>query len=335
MVGISSQKSSGDNIFETDFILRMVQKMKVIIYVFLMIAILFNNNVFAEKNGSDAENNAVTEISIRSMSPWANYAKLYNYKTKNDSEIKSILHFLNSIETTPGKVGIANDGLSLSIKIHYEDNSVTSFHMYPKGFVIDAEKYYVIEMEIFNEFCDLVSTLKSENPKLKRDELADAVMSTYEYVTQEFSLPIAEQPIFNDINGSPYQMRILQAYTSKFMNGVGDMTFEPMENVTREQLAVVLYRLVSKLNTKHTKTQEIRRIGISDLDNVSEWAKEPYKYMMEAGFMTSPYGTFKPQDIVTHAELMEVTDLIKIKFAGSYNEKRTDFNDFLDKKGMF
>lgn len=306
-----------------------MKKIALIISIIVAVAILFNNNVFAEKNDPDVENNAVTEIEIRSMSPWLNHAELYNYKTKNDSEIIYILNFLKSIETTPGKVRVVNDGLYLSIKIIYEDNSITSFSMHPDGLVIDADKQYTMQRENFYEFCDLVSTFKAENPKLRRDELADAVMSTYEYVTQEFSLPIAEQPIFNDINGSQYQMRILQAYTSNFMNGVGDMTFEPMENVTREQLAVVLYRLVSKLNTKYAKTQKIKRIGISDLDNVSEWAKEPYKYMMETGFMTSPYGTFKPQDIVTHAELMEITDLIKIEFAGSYNEKRMDFNEFL------
>lgn len=55
-----------------------------------------------------------------------------------------------------------------------------------------------------------------------RAELANEVMNVCEYITQEFSLPMEERPVFKDIQKSPFRFRILQAHVKGFMSGVGD-----------------------------------------------------------------------------------------------------------------
>ena len=175
---------------------------------------------------------------------------------------------------------------------------------------------------------------EDENATMTRAELANAAMETYEYITQEFSLPMEERPAFSDIGQTPFQIRILQAHIKGFMNGVGDERFLPNENVTKCQAAVVLYRLVQCLNEKYGLLLEEKQVTVSDLETVPEWGTEAINYMVSTGLMPLREGKFYPDELVTKEELNATIEKIKEIFVISDDGERIDFQTFLDRLNM-
>lgn len=157
---------------------------------------------------------------------------------------------------------------------------------------------------------------EKEKESFTRAELADAAMEIYEYVTQEFSMPIAECPLFYDISQSPFAYRIEQAYLSGFVNGVGNGIFLPDEKVTRLQATVVLYRVVQRVNDRFNLPQELKenQVYICDLESIPDWAKEGVVYMVSCGLITLDGDAFLPNNLISNSEFDNAVDKIKELF---------------------
>lgn len=178
---------------------------------------------------------------------------------------------------------------------------------------------------------NMLVNAEKENKNVTRAEMADAAMETYEYITQEFSLPISERPAFSDTDGSPFAYRILQAHVKEFMNGVGDEKFLPDEKVPKCQVAAVLYRVMQKLNEKYGSMREEKQIFVTDIETVPDWGTEAINYMVSADLMPLKEGKFYPYDLVTKDELDEVAGKIKKIFVPSDDTDRIDFQMFLER----
>lgn len=166
---------------------------------------------------------------------------------------------------------------------------------------------------------------------MTRAEFANAMIDTYEYITQEFSLPIEERPAFSDISQSPFQIRILQAHIKGFMNGVGDETFLPDEKITKCQAAVALYRLMQCLNAKYDSTQEQKQINILDIETVPDWGREAITFMVSTSLMSLKESKICPNDLISKTELNEIREKIKNIFVISDGGERIDFQTFLER----
>ncbi|MEG0825200.1 MAG: S-layer homology domain-containing protein, partial [Oscillospiraceae bacterium] len=82
--------------------------------------------------------------------------------------------------------------------------------------------------------------------------------------------------------------------------GYDDGTFRGVQPVTREQLAMFLYRYAQ------LKNQEIARgvlIGYSDADKISPCAQDSMKHAVGAGLITGSDGKLNPQGNAQRAEL--------------------------------
>ena len=170
-----------------------------------------------------------------------------------------------------------------------------------------------------------------ENTFVTRAELADAVMKTYEYITQEFSFPIIEQSVFNDISDSSFQFRILQAHIKGIMNGVGDDKFLPDKELTRCEAAVAVYRLTKCINEKYNLTLEEKKVDISDIETSPDWGKEAIMFTVSVNIMTTEQSKFYPERLITQNELNEITDMIKDIFVVCDDVERIDFQTFLER----
>lgn len=186
-------------------------------------------------------------------------------------------------------------------------------------------------LEVYALDVNALSDTGEEEALVTRAGLADAVMDTYEYITQEFSLPMAEQPPFGDISQSPFQMRIVQAHLAGFMNGVGDAVFSPDENITRCQAAAALYRLTQHLNTKYDAIQEKNWVDIADLIEVPDWAIEASVFMVSTNLMLLKENQFCPDDYLSKTELDGITEKIKKRFVVDDDGERIDFQTFLER----
>lgn len=162
-----------------------------------------------------------------------------------------------------------------------------------------------------------------------REELANDVMNTYEYITQEFSLPITERPVFDDIGGSKYQMRIIQAYLNGFMNGIDEKTFAPCQKVTNMQAITVIYRLIEKLNQKYdTIWPKCTSVDHKELNEMPDWSKEAITYLLEREIISLEEESYYSEEADCN-DVNVILNQIKGKYNTSYSGQRIDFNEFL------
>lgn len=103
---------------------------------------------------------------------------------------------------------------------------------------------------------------------------------------------------FSDVDEQAwYAPYITSAVNKGVINGQGEGIFGVGQIVTRQDMAVMLYRTIVKKDAHESSSE------FSDIDTVSEYAKEAVKYMNAAGILNGyEDGTFRPFNPVTRAE---------------------------------
>lgn len=100
------------------------------------------------------------------------------------------------------------------------------------------------------------------------------------------------------------------------ISGYSKREFRPNENVTREQLSVILYNYMKEYRVVRGFNQFFVNEAVTFTDNeaISDWAKEQVSIMQQIGLMTGrPDGSFDPQGTVTRAEVAIVIErLVKM-----------------------
>ena len=86
------------------------------------------------------------------------------------------------------------------------------------------------------------------------------------------------------------------------VTGYGDGRFGLTDNVTREQLAVMLYRYAQSTGVSTTASASLDRFP--DQADVSDWASEAMAWAVGAGIITGTgTGTLNPQGNASRAEV--------------------------------
>lgn len=111
---------------------------------------------------------------------------------------------------------------------------------------------------------------------LTREELCYYAMNTYYQLMKEF--PQSEKSPFSDTISSHVDM----AYQLGVVNGVSESEFAPYAEVTKEQFATVLGRMINKIGYSEVIAQSKQ---YADFDRVSQWAKEHVKLLLDLGII--------------------------------------------------
>ena len=107
---------------------------------------------------------------------------------------------------------------------------------------------------------------------------------------------------FNDVReGMYYTDAVKWAAANSIVSGYGDGRFGPDDNVTREQLAVMLNNFANHIKLSLTKVNSYT--GFPDSASISNYATHAVERLFEAGIIGGyPDSTFKPQGNTTRAE---------------------------------
>lgn len=112
---------------------------------------------------------------------------------------------------------------------------------------------------------------------------------------------------FSDVKaGMFYADAVAWANVSGIVSGVNETEFAPNENITREQLALMLYQYAksTELVTEYTTTQEMQ---FKDVDQISKWSKEALQWAVDKGILFgSEEGILNPKGIATRAQVATV-----------------------------
>ena len=120
-------------------------------------------------------------------------------------------------------------------------------------------------------------------------------------------MPVPEnEASFTDVEkGTWYTDAAAWAYENGIASGFGDGTFGPNESITREQLAVFLYKYAQYKGYDLTITGNID--SFIDKDSVSPWAKDAVLWAVQNGFIAGKDGNkLDPKGFATRAEFAAI-----------------------------
>jgi hypothetical protein len=118
--------------------------------------------------------------------------------------------------------------------------------------------------------------------------------------------PEAAGEVFSDVKaGAYYAEATAWAAANGIVTGLGDGSFAPGAEITREQLAAILYRYAAALGLDTSKRGDLS--AYTDAKDVSSWAEEAMAWAVGAGLITgraNPVGAdLAPGGTATRAEV--------------------------------
>lgn len=118
--------------------------------------------------------------------------------------------------------------------------------------------------------------------------------------------PSALTGAFTDVPaGEYYSTAVAWASRQGIVTGVGNNRFEPNSNITREQLAVILYRYAQ--DAGYTTSASANITGYYDYARVNSYARTAMSWAVGAGLITgTSTTTLSPQDTATRAQVATI-----------------------------
>jgi len=155
---------------------------------------------------------------------------------------------------------------------------------------------YTYDNKLMNGTSD---TLFSPSSNLTR-----AMLVTLLYRYEGEPAVTASNPFSDVQSGQWYTNAIIWASENKIVNGYGDGKFGPNDNVTREQVAAVLYRYADWKKLDVSKTNALT--SYTDSAEISSWALDAMKWANAEGLMSGrtpttlvPKGTMNRAEVAT------------------------------------
>ena len=110
---------------------------------------------------------------------------------------------------------------------------------------------------------------------------------------------------FSDVKSSAYYVdAVVWAEENGIVSGTGNGKFSPNDNITREQLVAIMYKLAQFQGLDVSEKAELK---FKDTGKIASWAQEATKWALAAG-LVSGYedNTFRPKNTATRAEYAQI-----------------------------
>ncbi|MDY5626814.1 MAG: S-layer homology domain-containing protein, partial [Clostridia bacterium] len=110
---------------------------------------------------------------------------------------------------------------------------------------------------------------------------------------------------FNDIkDGDWYEEAVRWAASEGIISGISDGLFGTDEPLTREQLAVILYRYMQKKNLDISADKNISISSYDDYKHISDYALTAVSWAVKSGVIQGETpSTVNPQNSATRAQI--------------------------------
>lgn len=179
-----------------------------------------------------------------------------------------------------------------------EDNkTLTSFSDVKKGSWYEKSVAYAVEKKLFKGI--------SDTEFAPEDNMTRAMLVTVLYRLED----VNESKItnsFKDVDdGAWYKEAVIWAAEAGIVNGVSDTEFAPNENITREQMAAIIYRYAKM---KGYNTKELSELsGFMDVNEISSYALEAVKWANGARLINGVSDiNLSPKTNTTRAEVAAI-----------------------------
>ena len=111
---------------------------------------------------------------------------------------------------------------------------------------------------------------------------------------------------FGDVRENEWYTDAIQwAAENGIMKGYGNNQFGPMDNVTREQLALIFYNYTASKGISVTTTGDLS--AFRDTQHTSDWAEEAISWAVGVGLLSGKgNGILDPTGTATRAEVAQI-----------------------------
>ena len=156
---------------------------------------------------------------------------------------------------------------------------------------------------------DELLTQSKLSQNINREEFAELAIRLYSKASRnDFNLISKENPFLDTDNDY-----ISMAYNVGIINGTSKTTFSPKENLTREQLAMIIY---NELKILGVNTSFNPSVDIVDESKISAWAIEAVKFCVDSEILTGiDKGYIKPQDKATREQAIAIISRVAKKYS--------------------
>ena len=125
-------------------------------------------------------------------------------------------------------------------------------------------------------------------------------------ITAAFDIKSDDAPEFDDVEKTDwFYGYVSRAAAFGIVNGF-DGSFNPGEYITRQDAAVMLYRLITK-----TKSLEVKNADFADASDISDYAKDAVCALYGAGVINGSGDSFMPLSDTTRAEAAKLISAVK------------------------
>lgn len=177
-------------------------------------------------------------------------------------------------------------------EVQPEEPAVT-FSDVPEGAWYYDAVYYAVNRGLFNGTSD---TTFAPTQTMTRGMLTTVLYRMSESPNVDYS------PIFSDVpDGQWYSTGTVWAGSNGIVNGVGNGLFNPTGELTREQIAQMLYNYATWLGLDTSARGDLT--AFSDASSIGSWAKDAVSWAVEIGLMQGSAGQLMPKKAASRAEV--------------------------------
>lgn len=144
------------------------------------------------------------------------------------------------------------------------------------------------------------SLISKPKDNLTRAEFCEMLVSLYD--TVEFPVVVFDSSlskVFQDISNLPSETQavILKANALGIISGTSETTFNPLGNVTRQEMAVML---LNTYRAMYGDTSSEWKVKFADEIDIAPWAIEGVKFSNAMEILSGDGERFNPNDLATH-----------------------------------
>jgi len=145
------------------------------------------------------------------------------------------------------------------------------------------------------------------NDNITRAEFLKILLTASEIEIKEYDIPFADVP-----ENSWYFGYVATANRLGIANGISAELFAPGNDITREDMAVLIFRTANMADAKTEGSPDGR---FSDSDEISQYAKTAVEALASSGVINgNPDGSFAPKANATRAEAVQMLyNLLKLR----------------------
>ena len=144
---------------------------------------------------------------------------------------------------------------------------------------------------------------------------ADAIV----LLTRLIGLDGISKESFNDVSPNAYYTNAVGlAKEYGIISGSPDGNFNPEQNIKRQDIMVMVSRILNILNIETNSNTSILN-QFSDVNDISSYAKEHIANLVNAGIISGSLGKINPNQYITRAEIAVILDKVYDKINNTIN----------------